>query len=185
MSRAIEELNRRYVASGQPELRMGMGASTGAVVLGTVGGPDRIQCSVVGDTVNLASRIEQLTKVYGGRYLISGHTFRGLTEPHEFAIRRIDRVAVKGKNTAVDIYEVLDAEAPERRAAKLATRQLLESAMERYFFREFEVALALFKQVSAEDAEDAVPVLLAERCSRYLLIPPPEDWQGFEQLASK
>ena len=53
MSRAIEELNRRYVASGEPELRMGMGASTGAVVLGTVGGPNRIQCSVVGDTVNL------------------------------------------------------------------------------------------------------------------------------------
>ena len=185
MSRAIEELNRRYVASGQPELRMGMGASTGAVVLGTVGGPNRIQCSVVGDTVNLASRIEQLTKVYDGRYLISGHTFRGLTEPHEFAIRRIDRVAVKGKNTAVDVYEVLDAEAPERRAAKLATHQLLDSAMERYFFREFEAALALFKQVSAEDAEDAVPVLLAERCSRYLLVPPPEDWQGFEKLVSK
>jgi predicted ATPase/class 3 adenylate cyclase len=185
MWRAIEDLNRRYVASGQPELRMGVGASTGDVVLGIVGGANRIQCSVVGDTVNLASRIEQLTKVYNVRFLISGHTFRGLADPDSFAIRRIDRVAVKGKNTAVDVYEVIDAEMPDRRAAKIATRPLLDSALEKYFLREFEAALVLLKQVSAEDAEDAVPVLLAERCSRYLLIPPSEDWQGFEKLASK
>jgi hypothetical protein len=96
-----------------------------------------------------------------------------------------DRVAVTGKNAAIDVFEVIDAEAPERRAAKLATRPLLHSAMEQYFGREFEAALALFKQVSREDPEDAVPVLFVERCSRFLQEPPPEDWQGFEKMTSK
>jgi hypothetical protein len=95
------------------------------------------------------------------------------------------RVAIKGKNAAIDVFEVIDAEAPERRAAKLATRPLLHSAMEQYFGREFEAALALFKQVSREDPEDAVPVLFVERCSRFLQAPPPEDWQGFEKMTSK
>src|SRR5258705_7040152 len=111
MWRALEELNRSSAALGQPELLMGIGVSTGPVVLGTVGGPNRIQCSVIGDTVNLASRLEQLTKVYRGRFLIGAHTFRSLSETHGFYIRRVDRVAVTGKNAAIDVFEVIDAEA--------------------------------------------------------------------------
>jgi class 3 adenylate cyclase len=183
MWRSLEELNSRFVALGQPELRMGIGVSTGPVVLGTVGGPNRIQCSVIGDTVNLASRIEQLTKIYRGRFLISTSTFRSLTGLHE--IRMVDRVAVKGKDAAIEVYEVIEAESSERRTAKLATRPVLAAAMQRYFDREFEAALQLFKQVSAEDPEDAVPVLFSERCVRYLEAPPPKDWQGYEKLTGK
>jgi len=185
MWRSLEELNNRSAALGQPELLMGIGVSTGPVVLGTVGGPQRIQCSVIGDTVNLASRIERLTKVYHARLLISADTLRSLTGPEEWAIRMVDRVAVKGKNAAVDIYEVIDAETPERRTAKLSTCQVLDSAMQRYFGREFEEAQALFEQASAEDPKDAVPILFAKRCLRYLQTPPPETWQGFEKLANK
>jgi predicted ATPase/class 3 adenylate cyclase len=183
MWRSLEELNSRSAALGQPELRMGIGVSTGPVVLGTVGGPNRIQCSVVGDTVNLASRIEQLTKIYRGHFLISARTFRSLTGSHE--VRMVDRVAVKGKDAAIEVYEVIEAESPEQRAAKLATRPPLAAAMRWYFDREFETALTLFKQVSAENPEDAVPVLFSERCVRYLQAPPPEDWQGYEKLAGK
>ena len=124
MGRALDEFNRRSARLGQPTLQMGIGVNTGSVVLGTVGGPNRIQCSVVGDTVNLASRIEQLTKLYGGRFLISEHTFRTLTEPDAHAIRLVDRVAVAGKDDPVDVYEVIDAETPPRRAAKLANSRI-------------------------------------------------------------
>jgi predicted ATPase/class 3 adenylate cyclase len=185
MWRSLEELNKRSLTLGQPELRMGIGVSRGSVVLGTVGGPNRIQCSVVGDTVNLASRIEQLTKIYRARLLIGAHMFQSLTEPHDFTIRKVDRVAVKGKNAPFDVYEVIDAETPERAAAKRATRTLLDTAMTRYFGREFEAALVLFEQASAEDPDDVVPTLFLERCERYLESPPPADWQGFEKLTSK
>jgi predicted ATPase/class 3 adenylate cyclase len=185
MWRALESYNQRAAALGQPVLNVGVGANTGPVVLGTVGGKERIQCTVIGDTVNLASRIEQLTKVYGARFLIGEHMFRSLREPEAFALRRVDRVAVKGKNVAVDLYEVIDAEAPERRAAKLATRALLQSALEKYFGRDFDAALALFEQVSAADPGDVVPLLFAERCSRHLREPSPNDWQGFERLVHK
>jgi predicted ATPase/class 3 adenylate cyclase len=185
MWRALEAFNERAAALGQPELAAGIGANTGPVVLGTVGGRDRIQCTVIGDTVNLASRIEQLTKVYGARFLIGEHTFRSLYEPQAFALRRIDRVAVKGKNVAVDLYEVIDAEAPARRAAKLATRALLRSAMEKYFGGGFDAARALFEQVSAVDPGDAVPRLFVERCARHLREPSAGEWQGFERLIHK
>lgn len=185
MWRALETLNERSLALGQPELQMGVGANTGPVVLGTVGGRERIQCSVIGDTVNLASRIEQLTKVYRARFLIGEHTYASLTEPQAFALRRVDRVAVRGRNVAVDLYEVVDAEAPDRRAAKLATHSLLQATMESYFKREFAHALGLFEQMRSADPEDAVPPLFIERCQRHLDEPPPPDWQGFARLSQK
>ncbi len=176
MLRALDEVNRRSVALNQPELRMGIGVNTGPVVLGTVGGRSRIQCTVIGDTVNLASRIEQLTKLYSARFLIGEHTFSSLVEPNTYAIRLVDRVVVSGKSAAVDLYEVLDAEAPARREAKLATRNLLRSAMGRYFDGKFETALPLFERACAEDPDDAVlEILFAERCSRHLHELPPDD----------
>ena len=185
MWRALEAFNQRSAALGQPALRMGIGVNTGPMVLGIVGGRDRIQCSVIGDAVNLASRIEQLTKVYRVRLLISEHTFRGLPDPDAFAVRLVDRVAVKGKHGGVALYEVLDAEDPVRRAAKLATREPLHSAMQRYFDRDFCTARAAFERVSIEDPDDPVPAIFAERCTRYVEAPPPEDWQGIERLNQK
>lgn len=185
MWRALDVFNLQAAAAGQPGLQMGIGVNTGPVVLGTVGAHDRIQCSVIGDTVNLASRIEQLTKVYGARLLIGEQTFRSLAEPQRFAIRRVDRVAVKGKHTAVELYEVIDADRPERLAAKLATRTRLHAAMQLYFVREFSAARAAFERLARDDPEDAVPPIFAERCARYAEVPPRDDWRGFERLTSK
>jgi predicted ATPase/class 3 adenylate cyclase len=185
MWRALEAFNRRSASLGQPELQMGIGINTGSLVLGVVGGNDRVVCSVIGDTVNLASRIEGLTKLYRARLLIGEQTYRRLSDPALFAIRMIDRVAVKGRNEAIRLYEVLDAEVPERRAAKLATRERLQAAMACYARREFAEARQRFEQLCLEDPEDAVPTRFAMRCTRYLQEPPPPDWEGFEKLNEK
>lgn len=185
MCQALDAFNRRSAPLGQPALQMGIGVNTGPVVLGTVGSQSRIQCTVIGDTVNLASRIEQLTKTYGGRFLIGEQTFRELADPAPYAIRLVDRVSVVGKSTAAEIYEIVAAETPERRAAKRATGDLVRSAMDRYFTGQFAAALPLFERACAADPEDAVPFLFAGRCSRNLRGLSPDDRQGFERLVEK
>lgn len=185
MWRRLESLNLRAAQLAQPALNMGVGVNSGPVVLGTVGSRNRIQCSVLGDTVNLASRIEQLTKVYGARLLISEQTYLGMGEPGAFSVRLVDRVAVKGRVVPVGLYDVIDADAPARRAAKEGTRALLQSAIERYTARAFGEAREAFAQMLGLDPEDAVPALYIERCDRYLREPPPADWQGFERLTHK
>ena len=185
MWRALEAFNERSGQLGQPLLNMGMGLHTGPVVLGTVGGEQRLQCSVVGDSVNLASRIEQLTKLYGVRFLISEDTWRALAAPEAWALRRVDRVAVKGKDHAVSLYEVLDAELPARREVKLGTQPLLEQALALYAGRDFAVAGQLFERALRADPSDAVPALYVERCARYLRDGVPAGWDGVERLTHK
>jgi hypothetical protein len=164
---------------------MGMGINTGRLVLGTVGGADRLKCGVVGDTVNLASRVGELTKTYRAPFLIGEHTYASMSHSDKLSLRKIDRVAVKGKALAVDIYEVLDGENPERRAAKEATRDRLGAAMELYFGREFAAASEAFRTLSVFDPDDAVFTLFATRAQRYAAKPPPDSWQGFESLDHK
>ncbi|WP_341679286.1 AAA family ATPase [Niveibacterium sp. SC-1] len=185
MWQALDQFNAASREMGQPQLNMGIGINTGPVVLGTVGGQARIQCSVIGDTVNLASRIEQLTKLYKARCLISGETLRALNAPDPLALRRVDRVAVKGKTLAVELYQVLTAETPELRSVRLATREALHAAQAAYFARDFAGARSGFKAISEVDPADPVPQLFLERCERYLRNPPPPDWTGFETLEHK
>lgn len=185
MCRALAAFNQRSAALGDPQLRMGVGVNTGELVLGTVGGVDRLKCGVVGDTVNLASRIEQLTKTYDASFLIGDRTYRSLPDPAAFSLRRVDCVTVQGKAQVVTLYEVLDAERPERRAAKEATRGLLDAAMSAYFDRRFAEAVEGVAEALALDPGDRVLTLLAERAGRYAAKPPPADWQGFEALQHK
>lgn len=184
MWRALEEFNRQSAVLGQPELQMGIGVNTGPTVLGIVGSRNRFQCSVIGDTTNLASRIEQLTKAYRARFLISEHTYRSLAKPDSFALRMVDRVAVKGKSDPITLYEVLDAETPASREAKVATGPILDIAMKKYFNRQFEAARDEFERMARQDAGDIVPRLFEERCNRYIKEPPGGDW-SFEQLTEK
>jgi predicted ATPase/class 3 adenylate cyclase len=185
MRRALAEFNRESVASSAPSLEMGIGVNTGPLVLGTVGSQERLKCGVIGDVVNTAARIEQLTKFYAAPFLIGEQTYASLTHPERFSVRAIDRVAAKGKELAVMLYEVLDGETGERRAAKEATRPLLDEGMRLYFARDFHAAQAAFTEAGELDREDAVLRILSERARRYADSPPPPQWHGVETLTHK
>jgi len=185
MARALRDFNRESAASGGPALEMGIGVNSGPLVLGTVGSADRLKCGVVGDTVNTASRIEQLTKRYGARFLIGEQTYNRLEDTTRVSVRAVDRVAAKGKAQAMTLFEVLDAEDPSRRDAKEATRALLDEARARYGERRFTEARRALAAAAVEDPADLVLPLLDDRCRRYEKEPPPADWQGFEILDSK
>ncbi len=185
MCDALRKFNQQLIEKGRPPLMMGLGMNTGPLVLGTMGGLDRMQCSVLGDTVNLASRIEQLTRMYDAQFLIGENTFSSLINPGAFSIRMVDYVAVKGKAMAIKLYEVLDAEEKARRKVKEATREQLASGIDAYFHRDFSSAYKIFTDISKHDPKDTVPPIFASRCQRYQEEVPPGDWQGYEKLFHK
>ncbi len=169
----------------RPVLRIGVGVNTGPLLLGAVGGRDRLKCGVVGDPVNLASRIESLTRHYGAAMLIGERTHDRLVDPTRYALREVDRVAVKGRHGVTVLYEVLDAEAPERRSAKLATREDLARALSLYRARAFSSARRILETLIERDPVDRVLPLYLARCERYERDPPEDGWDGHERLTHK
>jgi hypothetical protein len=162
-----------------------MGINTGTVMLGTMGGRNRLKCGVIGDAVNLASRVEGLTKVYGASLLITESTYDRLKDPSRYSIRRIEPVRVMGKQKPVTLYEVLDAEPPEARAVKERTLPTFQQAQERYFARDFPGALKLLEECLALNPADTAAALFTERCRRFIQEGVPADWDGVERLTHK
>jgi len=185
IQRALEGYNAERHRQGLKPVRTGMGINTGTVMLGTMGGRNRLKCGVIGDAVNLASRVEGLTKVYGASLLITEPTHDRLKDPSRYSLRRIEPVRVMGKQKPVTLYEVLDAEPPEARAIKERTLPTFQQAQERYFTRDFPGALKLLEECLALNAADTAAALFAERCRRFIQEGVPTDWDGVERLTHK
>lgn len=107
MQQALARYNRQRQSAGKIPLQMGIGLHTGPVIIGTLGGNERMDSTAIGDAVNLASRIEGMTKMYGAPILISEDTLRNISEPEQFLIRFADTVMAKGKTEPIAIWEVI------------------------------------------------------------------------------
>jgi len=174
-------LTRELYASerwkGLPPLVTRHGVHTARVMVGHFGAPDRLAYTALGDGVNLAARLEPLCKQYGVEVLVSEATVQATAGA--FAFRLVDKVAVKGKQESVRVYELLGV--PEECEAKLRTSRVYESALEAYFGRDFGGALERL----AEIADDGPASVLAARCKTMIERPPPEDWNGVWVATSK
>jgi class 3 adenylate cyclase len=162
----LAEYNQGRAKAGYMPIQVGIGINTGSLMLGTVGGYSRMDSTVISDTVNLASRIEGLTKEYGVSLLISHHTFSQLHDVNQYAFRLIDRVKVKGKSAAVSVYEVFEADPPKIRETKLATKTAFEEALLLYNLHFFKNASQLFEECLHLNPEDTVAQIYLERCQR-------------------
>jgi hypothetical protein len=182
--RALDLLNVQRVARGDPPLRIGVGVNTGHLMLGTIGAQDRIKCGVIGDPVNLAARIEGMTKMYGAALLISEHTRGRLSDPDKYAMRLVDRVRVKGKTAPVTVYEVLDG-LPEanRSRRRLALPSFMEG-WDAYVKGHFAEAAHTFAEVLRLDPDDAGSALHLSRCQHFVQ-EPPAHWEGVYDLKAK
>jgi adenylate cyclase len=165
MLQTLAEYNRDRVSLGYVPVEIGVGINTGSLILGIVGGKSRMDGTVVSDAVNLASRIESLTKNYGVSLLITQQTFDRLTNPGDYAIRVIDKVQVKGKSEWVTVYEVFDADLAEVKAGKLATLQLFTEALSLYNMKSFRQAAGLFADCLWQNPGDKVARIYWERCN--------------------
>ncbi|HPP07400.1 MAG TPA: adenylate/guanylate cyclase domain-containing protein, partial [Syntrophorhabdaceae bacterium] len=110
MLQHLEIFNNERQGSGLPPIKIGIGLNTGLMMLGIIGGRHHMESTVISDAVNLASRIESMTKNYKTPILISEHTYYSLRDPSIYGIRFVDRVKVKGKEQCQSVYEVFDAD---------------------------------------------------------------------------
>ena len=145
-------------------LRIGIGLHTGRLILGTVGGFGRMDGTVIGDAVNLSSRVEGLTKTYRVSLLITHQTLAGLNNPLEYNFRFIEQVRAKGKAKAVGLFEVFSADPPELRKAKTATKEKFERAVLLYQGDFFQEAARLFQDCVDYHDGDRVAGYYLERC---------------------
>ncbi len=146
------------------EVKIGIGLNSGLLMLGVIGGTNRMEVTVISDAVNLASRVETLTKTYQTPILITQHTLNSIRHPADFSIRFIDRVRVRGKHLAQSIYEVFDADPAPLKAAKLASRDTFEDALAHYHFRRMEDALTLFSDCLEHNPGDTPAAVYWQRC---------------------
>ena len=165
MLQTLAEYNQSRASLGYVPVQIGVGINTGSLILGIVGGKSRMDGTVISDAVNLASRIESLTKNYGVSLLITQQTFDRLTNPGDYAIRVIDKVQVKGKSEWVTVYEVFDADLAEVKAGKLATLQLFTEALSLYNMKSVRQAARLFADCLWQNPGDKVAQIYLERCN--------------------
>lgn len=179
MCRDLDTFNAAQREAGKPEFRIGVGITYGTVTVGNIGTEKKMDYTVIGDTVNLASRMEGLTKYYG-QPLLCSETVHNFVDGR-LPTRLIDTVAVKGKRKGVRIYTA----ALELSDTVHAAWNTHNTAMERFYARDFEAASDAFRNVLTQLGDDPVAKTMLERCERYAADPPPSDWSGIEIMETK
>ncbi|MEQ8381677.1 MAG: adenylate/guanylate cyclase domain-containing protein [Coleofasciculus sp. A1-SPW-01] len=164
MLQRLAKYNQNRVNSGYLPLEIGIGINTGSLMLGTVGGRYRMDTTVISDHVNLASRLENLTKKYGVCLLMTHYTFARLQNPTEYHIRFIEQVKVKGKSKAVAVFEVFDSDEPQIKQSKLMTKTMFEQGVFLYYQQQIQQAAQHFAEVVKINPTDTVAQLYLLRC---------------------
>ncbi|MEA5450459.1 GAF domain-containing protein [Leptolyngbya sp. CCNP1308] len=183
MRRRLAKFNDERDVLGQPKIRIGIGVSSGEVVSGNIGSQRKMEYTVIGDGVNLSSRLEGVTKEYGCDIVISEYTY-ALCADRIWA-RELDRTQVKGKQRAVGIYELIDQRDTPLTADTEAFLDLYAQARSAYTAMQFQQALGLFEQAQQMRPEDKAVTVHLSRARQYLVQPPPEDWDGVYIMTTK
>ncbi|GAK60937.1 adenylate/guanylate cyclase [Candidatus Vecturithrix granuli] len=156
MLKTLKEYNQGRKRAGYLPIQIGIGLNTGSLMLGTVGDQHRMDGTVISDAVNLAARIEDMTKTYGASLLIGETTYFQLKNPSEYSIRIIDQVQAKGKSEPVTVFEVFDADPPQIIESKLKTLVLFKQGFKLYHRTKFAAAQKLFTEVLDISPEDQI-----------------------------
>ena len=163
----LDNYNKERKSASLEPVKIGIGLNTGLCMLGTVGGENRMETTVIADAVNLASRIETMTKSYSTSILISENTFHHLNETKNMGIRFLDRVKVKGKIQPQSVYEVFENDPPECREKKILTARLFVEALAHYHFKHIQTAVELLEECLSVNPDDIPAQVYRERCEEF------------------
>lgn len=179
----LRELNKKWESQGKLPLHTRIGISTGETVVGNVGSSERINYTVMGDNVNLASRLEGVNKLYGTSIIVSAATYEAVAD--KFWFRPLDIVAVKGKTEGTTIYELAGIKGEVVPESIIELCEEFARGFKAYLARDWEGACEIFRNLADKFPLDAPTKFYLSRCRHYRENPPASDWQGIEYLESK
>ncbi len=183
MRNRLAQFNQKRIQQGFPAIHVGIGVHSDKVVSGNIGSSKRMEFTSIGDGVNLASRLESITKQYGCDLVISEETYnRCMNHIH---VRELDFIIVKGKTKAVKIYEVIGLKSIPLSEEQKSVLELYNTGRTYYQKQMFIEALDAFKGILTIRPKDNAAALYAERCRHLIEEPPEEDWDGVWKWTSK
>lgn len=187
MGYRLDEFNKHRAAEGKKTLKIGIGLHSDEVVSGNIGSSKRMELTSIGDGVNLASRLEGTSKMYGCVIVISEKTYEACKA--RIWVRELDFITVKGKTEPVRIYELVGIkEGPLAKELDPKQQELIDAyhqGRKYYLDSEFELAMAEFAKVQEIDPNNKAANLHTDRCLHFLQEPPPDNWDGVWRLTEK
>ncbi len=184
MRHRLAAFNQNRVSLGKVPIAIGIGINSDSVISGNIGSSKRMEFTAIGDGVNLGSRLESASKIYGTDIVISENTFRPCAD--RVWARELDYIKVKGKNRPVAIYELVGLQSETLADLEKRKIEAYQKGRELYLNRQFRKALYEFALVVDEiDSHDKSSLLHMDRCQYWLQHPPSEDWDGSWTLTEK
>ena len=183
MQKKTQEISERWINEGKPNLIVRMGLNTDEMVVGNVGGAGRFDYTVIGDAVNLGSRLEGANKTYGTHILISERAYDLVKE--QLLCRELDLLIVKGKSKPIRVFELIAERSEEIDPNKLRLIDLYNTGLTLYRERRFSEAMHSFYDAMEIVHDDGPSQLYFSRAEKYMKNPPPADWSGVFEMKTK
>ncbi len=181
----VSHYNNYRRQQGRQPIGVGIGLHTGTLMLGTIGEAKRMEGTVISNAVNLASRMEGLTKLYDVPIIISERSLFSLDDPNQYHFRFLDRVKVKGKKGPISVFEIFDGDPAEIVELKLKTHPAFKKGLIHYHRRRFTEAKAHFEEVLRHNPKDQVGRLYLKRATHFIKYGTPPNRAGIEKLVKK
>lgn len=183
MQKRLSEMRPVWKKRGKPELEVRCGLNTGWMIVGNMGGKDRFDYTIIGDSVNLASRLEGANKQYNSKIMISEFTHNHVNG--KVAVRELDLIQVKGKTEPIKVFELLGMADVQLTAEQKEALEMYQEGLKLYRSRSWEEAIAYMNQAFQLDPACYVAEVYAQRASLYQLNPPGDEWNGVFVMTTK